>query len=1094
MRHISRSISATPARRPAGFPGLRQLALGVCFLLLPAGGFAQQSALSEDESVFQGLSLLYRAAADRTAVIDAFARFIDTYPKSPRAPDAQFMLGETYMAKGLELRLKAAPPVKKAGGSRAPAPGDSPSLAELNNAVKAYQRAISGYKQSGLESTAQHRVGEAFYNMGNWLRAIKEFSRVEEKYPKSYAVPKSLIGIVYSDIALGDFPAARAVLSRLEKSYPPYAQVPDVMFAKAILELNNKNFTASQKLFSRLDTPEARFFLGKSYIYEGKTYIAAGVFEALLKDYPATDLKEDVEFLSADSFFYARDYRGAIEKYQDFIKKSPSSKLRNAAVFRIGAALFNNKDYNGARGNFQSIIDRSPKDHFAALAQYFIAEAYLENLQTRDALFAYTRLTETYPDSAVAPAARYKLAWCQYLLADYLPAAEALEEFPALYPGHALAQNALYLAGNVWLALAKPAAAVKAFQNTVDLNPASELADASLFMILKAEYEKGNYSNILTSYQFLFKSLPPTGSKWRALSLLYVAEASMALNFIDEAESVYNNIVLTYPGAAAAVYAEEGLVWCHALAGDAAAAVKAGEKLKAMAANFPGLQPSGGVSDLAIADSYFNSKDFEPAYQLYEGFAAANAQSPYAATSLYRAGLALYRLRYYNQSVELWTKLSTTYPSAPETELADFQCADTWFRAQKYTEALGAYNAIIAKYPGSARLPLVHLRLAQIHYNTNADSKALEQAKIVAQTFPASEEAFDALDLADALFDRAPAADFKTFFLDLAGADPRNKVSGEALFRLGRRLFERKDYAGAVENLEKFSVNYIDHASIKNAQFYLGEANFQSGDMRNAARVFNRFAANYPDAKEHPMALFRLGNASFSLKRYKPAVTAYARMAELYPDSEYIKPALFNLALAYKSMDDADKAEETYLKYYALTAGSPDALSALWEIFNLRKNKPGAAGAMETLKKISDEAQGLTDALEALFQLGAMSLENKQTEEARGYWEKLALQKPVNNAWRLQGLIKLGELYEGEKNYREAARVYDDIAANAPAPEVAKAAAERAKGFKLMPQPQPPAAEKDAPAAEPAPAGQTGAGGKTPQESGQTGPGAAGGI
>ena len=1083
MRHLSALIS-TPAAR-------RQLALVACFLLLPAGGFAQQSALSEDETVFQGLSQLYRAAADRTAVIDAFARFIESYPKSPRAPDAQFMLGETYMAKGLELRQKAAAPVKKTRGSRAPAAGDSPSATELANAVKAYQKLISGYKQSGLEASAQHRVGEAFYNMGNWLRAIKEFSRVEEKYPKSYAVPKSLLGIVCANIALGDFTAARAVLSRLEATYPPYAQVPAVMFAKAVLELKNKNYQASQKLFSRLETPEARFFLGKSYIYEGKNYIAAGVFESLLKDYPAADVKEDVEFLGADSFFYSRDYTGAVVKYQDFVKRFPSSKLKNAAVFRVGAALFNNKDYTGAQGSFQSIIDRTPKDYFAPLAQYFIAEAYLENTQTRDALFSYAKLIETYPDSSVAPAARYKMAWCQYLLGDQLPAAEALEEFPALYPGNALAQNALYLAGNIWLKLAKPAAAVKAFQNAVDLNPASELADASLFMILKAEYEKGNYSNILTSYQFLFKSLPPTGSRWRALSLLYVAEASMALNFTDEARNTYNNIVLTYPNEAAAVYAAEGLVWCHALAGDTEAAVKAAEKLKTMAANYPGLEPAGGANNMAIADSYFNRKDFEPAYQFYEKFAAASPQSPYAAAALYRAGLALYRLRYYNQSVELWTKLSTNYPSAPETELADFQSADTWYRAQKYTEALGAYSAITTRYPGSARLPLVHLRLAQIHYNINADEKALEQAKGVVKDFPEYEEAFDALDLADAVFDRNPGLDFKAFFLDLAAAEPRNKAAGEALFRLGRRFFERKEYAAAAETLEKFSISYIDHASIKNAQFYLGEANFQSGDMRIAARVFNRFVANYPEAKEHPMALFRLGNASFSLKRYKPSVTAYARMAELYPDSEYLKPALFNLALAYKSLGDSEKADETYLKYYALTAGSPEALSALWEIFNLRKNKPGSAGALEILRKICDEAPGRTDALEALFQLGAISLENRLTEEARGYWEKLALQTPAGDAWRLQGLLKLGELYEAEKNYGEAARVYDDIAANASAPEVAKAAGERAKGFRLMPQP--PASVKDAPA-EAAPAGQTGAAVNAQDEKSRTAPGTAGGI
>ncbi|MBU2573325.1 MAG: tetratricopeptide repeat protein [Elusimicrobia bacterium] len=581
-------------------------------------------------------------------------------------------------------------------------------------------------------------------------------------------------------------------------------------------------------------------------------------------------------------------------------------------------------------------------------------------------------------------------------------------------------------------------------------------------MILKTEYEKGNYNKILTSYQFIFKSLPSAVSKWRALSLLYVAEAYLALNFIDEARNVYNNILLAYPNDVAAVYAGEGLVWCHALAGDPGAAVKAGEKLKALAANYPDIEPPGGASAMAIADSYFNRKDFEPAYQLYEKFAAGNARSASAAAALYRAGLALYRLRYYSQAVELWTKLSTNYPSAPETGLAEFQSADTWFRAQKYTEALGAYNAIIAKYPGNAQTSLAYLRLAQIHYNLNADARALEQVRAVVKNFPGSTEAFDALDLAEVLFDRNPAMDFKSFLLDLADVKPRNNAAGEALFRLGRRFFEHKDYAGAAGRLKKFSVEYIDHASIKDAQFYLGEADFQNGDMRSAVRVFNRFTANYPGAREHPLALFRLGNASFNLKRYNAASTAYAKLAELYPDNEYIKPALFNLALAYKNTGAEDKAEETYRKYYALSAGSAEGPAALWEIFNMRKNNAGSAGALELLTEIYGSAQGREDALEALYQLGALSLENKQTEEARGYWEKLALQKPAGSAWRLQGLVKLGGLYEGEKNYREAAGVYEDIAANASTPDVAKAAAGRAKSLRLMPQKEA-AAQKETP-------------------------------
>jgi len=1006
--------------------------------------------LSEDEAAFQNLSELYRGAADRSGVVDAFDKFIKKYPDSLRAADAQFMQGEAYMSKGLEL-LRQEKLSKMSSDARVMAGANPLAILELNNAIAAYVKVIKGYGRSGLGASAQHRIGEACYNIGLWDRAIKEFERVEDKYPGSYIVPESLLGIVYANIGAGRFQPAQSILFHLEEMYPIYAKEPAVVFARAILELNRKNYIPAQKLFARLDTPQARFFLGKAYLYEGKTYMAAGAFERLLKDYPDSPYKEESELLTADAFFYSKDFDGAIIKYQNFLKKYPESKLKNSAIFRIGASQFNKKDYASARSNFQNLIDRSPRDPFAPFAQFFIAESYLENKQTRDALFAYTKITVNYANSSVAPAGYYKLAWCQYLLNDYLQAQHALDNFLAIYPRHSLAKNAWYLSGNIYLELKRPQEALRSFQSAVDLSPSSEIAEQALFMILRTEYARGNYNNILTSYQFIFKHLPPAGSKWRALSLLYVAEAYMSMNLVDDARSIYNTVIRIYPNYVASLYAQEGLVWCKALSGESDAAMKAGDQLKTAQAAFPDSGKDEGVTALAIADSYFNRKDFEKAFQLYDKFASERPDSSYTPGALYRAGLSLYRLRYYTQAVEQWTKLSKNYPLAPETELADLQAADTYFRAQKYAESLTAYGDIIARYPKSKQLPLAYLRVAQVYYNTKQDAQAVEQAKIVAGKFPDTQEAFDALDLAEVIFDRDPSIDYKAYFLGLAGAEPGAKASGEALFRLGRRLFEKKDYPAAVENLKKFCVEYIDHASVKDAQFYLGEAYFQTGDMENAAGVFERFAVNYPESKEHPLALFRLGNAYYNEKKYEPAAKAYAKLAELYPENEYIKPALFNLALCYKNIGSTDRAEETYHKYYEMSAKPEEALGALWEIFNIQKTRGDLAGSMKTLTEIYGESEGKEDALEAQYQMGEINFENSQPDEAREHWEQLALQKPANSPWRLQGLVKLGEIYEADRNYQEAARIYEDIAKNAASPDVARAAAERARALLRTP-------------------------------------------
>ena len=1016
---------------------------------LPAGAQLQMSQLSEDEAAFRNLTGLYENATDRAAVIEAFQKFIKQYPKSLRAPDARFMQGEAYMAKGLDL-LRQEKFSKMSSDDRILTGINPAALAELNSAAAAFSATVRDYPKSGLEASAQHRIGEAYYNMGDWERALKEFLDVAAKYPKTYIAPESMLGAVYANIALGRYQEAQGNLFLLEETWLPYNKEPSVVFAKAVIELNRRNYPAAQKLFMQLTTPEARFFLGKSYLYEGKTYMAASVFEKLLKDFPDADFNEEAQFLAADSFFHASDFESAIAKYQSFIKRYPNSKLQGAAMFRIGASQFNKADYPGARSNFQSVIDKTPKGFFSPYAQYFIAESYLENKQTRDALFAYTKVTTNYGSAPVAPASTFKLAWCQYLLGEYPQAVRTLDNFLKLFPAHTLAKDAYYLKGLTQLETKKTDEALRSFQNAVDMSPASEVAEQSLFMILRSEYDRGNFNSILTSYQFIFKHLPPAGSKWRALSLLYVAEAYMTMNLVEDARNIYNTIARIYPDDVSALYAQDGLVWCLALAGDTEGAARAREKIKTLKAAFPDAEQLTGADALALADSNFNKKDFEKAYQMYEAFAAEQPKNAFAPTALYRAGLALYRLRYYSQAVETWSRLSRLYPSAPETQQADFQIADTWYRAQKYTESVGAYEGIIARYPKSDQLPLAWLRLAQVYYNLKQDSLALEKAKTTVADYPDAPEAADAFDLAEAVFDRTPTLDFKPWFEDLAGRDLAGKTSGEAQFRLGRRQFEKKDYPSAILSLKKFSGTFVDHPAIKDAQFYLGEAYFQTGDMENASAVFERFTSNYQDTKEHPVALFRLGNAHYSRKNYEAASLAYAKLAELYPESEYIKPALFNLALCYKAIGKSDKAEEAYRSYYDLAGKTDDALAALWEIFNIQKTRGDLAGALKTLTQIYGEAEGKEDGLEAMYYMGEINFDNLQPEEAREYWERLSQQQPANSAWRLQGLVKLGDIYEAEKNYLEAARVYEDIARNSGKTEVARAAAERAASLTNM--------------------------------------------
>lgn len=90
-----------------------------------------------------------------------------------------------------------------------------------------YSLAMVGFqdylKKSGdseLADNAQYWIGECYYAQRDFHKAIEEFSRVEQTYPKGDKVPASLLKIAYSNLQIEDRAAARRVLRDLVARFP----------------------------------------------------------------------------------------------------------------------------------------------------------------------------------------------------------------------------------------------------------------------------------------------------------------------------------------------------------------------------------------------------------------------------------------------------------------------------------------------------------------------------------------------------------------------------------------------------------------------------------------------------------------------------------------------------------------------------------------------------------------------------------------------------------------------------------------------------------------------------------------------------------
>ncbi|MEK7388880.1 MAG: tetratricopeptide repeat protein [Elusimicrobiota bacterium] len=999
-----------------------------------------------EESAFNAAAQLYQETGrDKLAVVQAFENYVSQFPRSPRVTDAQFLIGEAYLQQALSI-LKAEAAAKKVSTARLLAPKNPAAVKALEDARRAYQ-SVLGDKKSGLAASAQYRLGEVAYNEKDWEKAVDEFKEVDRRHPKAYLNPEALMGIIYSDLALEQFSQAEANIFLLGETFPTFLKESVVQYAQGIVNLHKGDYSGAERALKEVKTAEAAYYLGKTYLLSKRAYLAAAAFENLIRDYPDSDLKEEAQFFIGDSFFLAEDFNGAIAKYQSFISKYPESPLRVSALFRIGSSFFQKKDYVEARANFQAVLDRYPKDFFAPLAQFFISESHLIAGQNREALFAYTKVITQYPDAVkITPLAYFKLAWCQQQVGDYMQAIQTGSNFVSQYPNHSLAKNVYLIMANAQVALKRYAEATSSFQRIIDLAPSSDIAEQSLFSILKNQYDQKAFNSILTSYQFIFRHLPPSKSKWRSMSYLYAAEAYLALNQVDEAAVIYEMILKVYPDDPAAFYAQDGLAWCHAYKGEDALALESRQKLKDMMSVATSSFAFSGLNELGIADSMFNQKNYEDAYVLYEKFSRENPAAPEAPAALYRAAMSSYHQRFYTQAIDLWKKLLAQYPASKDAPLARTQVADTLFRAQKYSEAIAVYREILAVDAKGEAAPMAHLRIAQASYNAKDDAAAIKEVQALVAVFPSAPEAVDGLDILEGVFDRTKGLDFKTSLRQIVTSQPGTPIGGEAQFRLARRAFETKDWNTAAVDFQKFSVEFTNHKELPKAQFYLGESYFNQNRWQDSIPAYERLLNNFDKSEDTALAIFHLASAYYNLEKFEEATRHYSRLIEEYPASAYVPPAQFNLALAYKKLGKLDMAQYSYQKYVASAKpNDAQAQNAMWETYQIQRDRKDFEGAIATLDQIKSAAPSDGElGMEVMYRISEVYTAAGRPDEALSTWQKMRSMRPAASPFRLQALAKLGELAEKGGDMAGAANIYDEYARSAPKDVAAKAAARAA--------------------------------------------------
>lgn len=390
-----------------------------------------------------------------------------------------------------------------------------------------------------------------------------------------------------------------------------------------------------------------------------------------------------------------------------------------------------------------------------------------------------------------------------------------------------------------------------------------------------------------------------------------------------------------------------------------------------------------------LAEHAFGDRLYWTASRVLERFLKKYPEERRAGEATLLLGKSQFGLGDFQHALDNFRKAQRFSAPPGRPEEARFWEAEALFRLKRYSDARALYNAILA---------------------TNAAA-------------PVAPDAMYGLAWSELELKHREAA--VAAFRQLLKTWPDSPLSPSATFYLARTLVELKKPAEAISLLEPFASHYANHALVPDAQYLLGWSRLAAGKTAEGLSDLRAFVAQYPRHELVGAArraivdtLLRQGKKSELGQEYQALITQSPPTAE----------GLYDAALMAQQLGRPKDAEGAWRRVRTEFPKHPLAARASLELargtFKRNQFKDAAALAKRASESDDNGVRG-----EALLLIGESELKQKRYEPALKAFRSAAALEGADPAVRFRAMAGSGLAHEELGQWREAAKLYSDVAA-----------------------------------------------------------------
>ncbi|MDI6839740.1 MAG: tetratricopeptide repeat protein [bacterium] len=778
---------------------------------------------------------------------------------------------------------------------------------QYREAIKGYQ-SLTKFKDTAPE--ALYRIGECYYNLDEYEKAIDVFECILKDYKDSYLCPEAIYSLGMCWLVLGDIKEAKRYLIDEIDKFPGYTEDKRILNGRGIALFVEGKYKDALTYLEPLHTKEGLYYKAKCYSGLGAPLKAVSVYKELVNKYPGTRLSEYAFYSMGDALFENGDYTGAIKKYEDFLAEYPWTKLKHYARYKLGCSYLHESKYEKALENFYSVVNF--KDPWlASHAYYQIANVLIKLGRVEEAITCYQHAKSDYPEMRVAALANIMYGQTYLLRQDTLGAQIAFQQMASIYPTGNFAGLGDYLAGTANFVQGRYIEAIEHYQRVLKLFPGSEVLIPSYAMMLFCYNQLGSYSDGVVTGASFYRILDNKEGIWVGRAKLFLAELYYYLGKYQQAQNLYDEVIKSYKALEGPAYI--GKAWCI---------LEEGRTDVAHAMLKEAYDRWGATdSSLAISSIYgwgiasFNGGNFEDAYTAFLfGVGELYPKSKLAGNAYYHGGKALASLGKYANTIQYWEKVLSDYPDCDNAPQAAFELARTYYLAGKYDNAINYYRIILNRYPDSPITREAQFQIGATYYTAHLFQDAIREFQKVVDLYPEDSLAVQAKNQIETSYymwgQENPDA-----LKQLIKLYPGSTVAADAQWQIAAQLYNDEKYEESIQEFQKLVVDFPESEKAAEAQYFIISIYGILGNSEKRIEECQKFLYYFPKDSKIADVYFQLGATYFNLTKYNEAIGAFEKIVNEYPNYKKYKDAGYYLGVCYKNIGEKDKGEKLIEKF-----------------------------------------------------------------------------------------------------------------------------------------------------------------------------------